>query len=739
MEMQMWSWRGSPWGLLAAGVAALGCASPAVAPPLAKPAPPSSDVIESTPVTAPSWTLDRSTFDPSVAPCDDFYQHVCGGWVRTPPDVGPNAMWAFRQATARVQHVLDELLTGAPSDARAREAAGSADDDIARVRTFYASCMADRESRDAADQNALRRLLSRIDASKGRRELDAAMRELHGLGVNAWFRYTSERDRRNPQRYRGVIVQGDLGLGVGVYSDRAPASTARRDGYQQLIARMFERTGIPGVRARREAAAVLALETRLAAVALRPQEVYDPAVTEHPMAPDALRVLAPHIDWVAYFALVGHGTGSHAGLVAKDAFARRDARTGTSPVEDALNVAAPKHLRAVDQLLATRPLDELRAFLRWRLLDSLGPELPTELAGERARFREPDRAGEPRERVCELSTVRALGVELSRQFAHRAVGERGRSNARRVAVPLLATMADRVAATAWLSPVARSALADRVRRIDLKIGFPDRWPATGDFALAPDAYLGNVLAARAFERRRDWQRCSAPWQRLDWDMTVRPNGAHGLAAARLTIANGFPDMFTNSIIVTAATLQPPLFDPDAPLEAQYASFGALLGHELVHVLDFHEFDSDGMVRDLWTEQDIATYAARRTCVARQADRFAIDGAQLDGSRTLRENVADAAGIRFAYAALERELGDAMSRPAADGLTPAQRFFLAYAQKWCVAESPETAKRNLQTDSHGPPAFRVNGPLANMPELAAAFACAPGTAMVRPATERCTIW
>jgi predicted metalloendopeptidase len=223
-------------------------------------------------------------------------------------------------------------------------------------------------------------------------------------------------------------------------------------------------------------------------------------------------------------------------------------------------------------------------------------------------------------------------------------------------------------------------------------------------------------------------------------MIVYPNEAEGMAAARLTIPNGFPDLPSNSIILTAAELEPPVFDLAAPREVQYGMFGALVGHEIGHVLDEYQFDADGVMRDIWSPRDVEARTARRACVVAQADRFVVSGAaHVNGARTVEENVADLGGVEFAYAALAGELGDQLSRAGRDGFTPAQRFFIAYAQYYCVAQTPAAAEADLRTDPHAPARFRVDGPLANLPEFAAAFGCRAGARMVRPAADRCVVW
>ncbi|HYH78159.1 MAG TPA: M13-type metalloendopeptidase [Longimicrobium sp.] len=56
-------------------------------------------------------------------------------------------------------------------------------------------------------------------------------------------------------------------------------------------------------------------------------------------------------------------------------------------------------------------------------------------------------------------------------------------------------------------------------------------------------------------------------------------------------------------------------------------------------------------------------------------------------------------------------------------------------------SPEAAglRNFVLTNEHSPPVFRVNGPLSNLAEFAAAFGCAAGDAMVRPPEVRASIW
>ncbi|HZB46944.1 MAG TPA: M13-type metalloendopeptidase, partial [Pyrinomonadaceae bacterium] len=131
---------------------------------------------------------------------------------------------------------------------------------------------------------------------------------------------------------------------------------------------------------------------------------------------------------------------------------------------------------------------------------------------------------------------------------------------------------------------------------------------------------------------------------------------------------------------------------------------------------------------------------RAACVVNQFGGFEVEpGLKLTGKLVVGESIADLGGLMVAYDAFQKSL-QGKPRPAAvDGFTPEQRFFLGWAQVWASKYTPEITRLITQSDPHPISRFRVNGPLSNMPEFAAAFQCKAGDPMVRPEKDRCKIW
>lgn len=628
--------------------------------------------------------IDRAALDPGTDPCTDFYRHACGGFIARHPASAANPVISLAQTQfdADLQRSLERLLADPAAN----------DPELRRLQTFYTSC----RSGTLHDRQLVRSWLARIEMAKDRDGIQRAVRALASIGVDAFVDYGGRPDRTDPTRYRGEIHSGAL------WADEA------------AVRKAFELAGQDKDSAARDAAAVVSITS-----ALRKHRVerWDAAKAENPRSLRQLQSLAPAFDWKAYLAQAGAGSGR------------------------AINVTSPEFLRDLDRELRSRTPAELRAYLRWTFLFSLRGELPApynQAFGDlspslRTELHDIDAH-------CRDATVRAMGVEFSRQYAKRILGMPARDAARRLSQTIKEEIVGSIEANDWLTPEARKATADKLRRTDLKIGFPDIWPAVGHYPLRRDRFLENVIAARRFEQKREWTRAAQPRSRSDWEMKVDPWVGEGMAAARLVVPNGFPDAFTNSLIMTAAFLSAPRFVGNAPPELNYATYGSVFAHEFVHVAQLHMFGPTGLDEELWTPADEKAADARGQCVVQQADDYQpLPGLSLPGKDQFDENVADYGGVRLAYRALKRTLGDAIDKRDATGTSPAQRFFYRYAQYRCTSQTDASLRQSVEHDGHAPPAFRVNAPLSNMPEFRRAFSCPAGAAMVRPAAKQCRVW
>lgn len=182
---------------------------------------------------------------------------------------------------------------------------------------------------------------------------------------------------------------------------------------------------------------------------------------------------------------------------------------------------------------------------------------------------------------------------------------------------------------------------------------------------------------------------------------------------------------SNSILIPATILAPPFYDPQLPKSMQLGSIGHILAHELTHGFDpdGKNYDADGR-RNPWLSPAAASeYQKLANCYVQQYNQLRVDNkTNLDGNRTVIENIADNGGLRLAWTAYKAQGTTAVGNIPVEftklKLNSDQLFFLAFAQSWC-------SKDPMGSDSvnqHSPHRLRVIGTLANMPEFHRAFQC-----------------
>ena len=640
--------------------------------------------------------------DTTCAPCRDFYRYANGAWLdrTTIPAEWPiwDGFLEIIERTATVVHgLLDSLVT---ADTRPGTPAW-------KVGHYYASCMdSARIERDGA--TPLRAELGRIDAIASTTGLQAEIARLQREGIGVGFNFTSGQDPKHSTDVIADLSQGGIGLPDRDYYFRADTVAQRtRRQYVAHVARLLALTGVPNAAATGQAKRIMAIETQLAKASMTIVERRDPNAIYHKMTASELAAATPAWSWPAFFTAVD------------------------APPIAVANVEEPAFFTAMNGMLRTVPLADWRAYLRWQYAAAAAHSLSRAFVREEFRFDSTLTGAtvlHPRWKRCAASTDGALGEALGQVYAERAFPPEAKAKGLQLVANLEGVLHDDLSTLAWMDTATRRQAIVKLAAFANKIAYPDRWRDYSALPVTAGPYWSNREAANTFEVHRQLLKIGNPVDRNEWGMSP-------------ATVNAYYNPRMNEIVFPAAILQAPFFDPAADAASNYGAMGAVIGHEMTHGFDDEgrQYDADGNLRDWWTPADAAAYKARAARIVTQYGAYvALDTIHINGEQTLGENIADIGGLRIAYRALERSL-EGQPRPLIGGLTPEQRFFVAFAQAWQAKTRPEYLRTLVQTDVHSPDEWRALGAVVNMPEFAQAFGCHAGDPMVRPDSLRGEIW
>ena len=405
---------------------------------------------------------------------------------------------------------------------------------------------------------------------------------------------------------------------------------------------------------------------------------------------------------------------------------------GRDAVEPVL-VRQPAFFRELGRMAQGVPLSEWKTYLRWHLLRATARHLSSPFEREAFAFNgtilEGTQALPPRWKRVLAETDVALGEALGKLYVERAFSPQAKQKALEMVANLRATLRARLQHLEWMGEATKAHAVAKLDAMRVKIGYPDVRRDYAALQVSRTGYLRNVLAARRFEFQRGLAKAGKPVDRAEWSTTPITN-------------NAYYEPTLNELVFPAGILQPPFFDPEADDAVNYGNIGATIGHEMTHGFDDggRKYDEQGNLGNWWTADDEKAFTDRTALLAKQFDAFEpIPGMRINGTLTLGENLADLGGLIIAYDAFTRSQPGEPAAVPQNGFTPAQRFFLSYAETWRFKLREEALRARLLTDEHAPPKYRVLGPLANLPAFAAAFTCKAGDVMVRPAKDRPNNW
>ena len=643
--------------------------------------------------------IDRANFDPSVHFQDDLFHAVNGTWLaktEIPADRADYGAFTAlaEQADKDVRPIIESCATAGDNAASPEK----------KVGDLYASYM-DESRVERLGIEPIAGTLAAIDGIKTKAGLVRMLAELARVGISGVVDCSIAPDAKRSDRYILHLSQAGLGLPDRDYYWDAKYK-AKLAAYGAHVAQSLALCGVAD--ARRDAAEIVAFETRLARAQWSKEDNRDNVKTYNKRTREGLVRLAPGFDWTLYLDGVGAGA------------------------VDELIIAQPSYFTAIAGMADSTPLGIWKAWLKWKVVHHYASLLNRGLVDANFAFYGRTLRGIPENRPRWKRAVAvvegSLGEAVGKMYVARHFPPDAKLRMDTMVKNILAAYGQAVRDLDWMGPSTKQKALAKLAAFNPKIGYPKKWRDYSALVIRREDLAGNMRRAAAFEWNRRLARLGKPVDRDEWFMTPQT-------------VNAYYNPNMNEVVFPAAILQPPFFNRAADDAVNYGGIGAVIGHEIGHGFDDQgsKWDGAGNLVGWWTAADRAEFDRRGDALAAQYDRFEpLPGYKVNGRFTLGENSADLAGLTISYAAYRRSLGG-REAPVFDGLSGDQRFFVGWAQVWRRKYRVDDLKNRLLIDPHSPAEYRANGTVRNMPAFFSAFQVKPGDKMYLPPNQRVKIW
>ena len=651
--------------------------------------------------------IDLANLDSTYLPGTDFYMFATGGWQKAHPLTDEYSRYgSFDVLQENNNKQLRELIEGVAAQQNEKGSVAQ------KIADLYNSAM----DSVALNEHGLDEMAAflacdgyQTSAQITQDWLKQVWPKMLRQGVDGLMGFYIGADEKDSKNNILSIVQGGLTLGQkDYYLDQDPETAKIREAYVAYIRQLVSHVGFGETDAARISDDVMRIETRLAKASKSMTELRDPEANYHKMSYDQLKKDFAGIDWDAYLHIFG-----------------------ISGLKDVI-VGQPEAIHEVEKILAEETPEALQNVYLWHAIDMAAGYVDDESRNLSFAFWGTALSGKtqdrPRWKRAVSSVEGCLGEALGQIYVAKYFPPAAKERMEKLVANLQQALGERIDVQDWMSDETKKVAHEKLDAFYVKVGYPDKWTDYSTLQIG-NSYLQNILSCKEWAiQDMIAKHLNKPVDKDEWYMTPQT-------------VNAYYNPTTNEICFPAGILQPPFFDMEADDAFNYGAIGVVIGHEMTHGFDDQgsKYDKNGNLSQWWTEEDTKRFNERIQVMREYHDSIEVlPGLHSNGSLTLGENMADHGGLMVAYQAFVNATAQAPLSDK-DGFTPAQRFFLAYANVWGQNIRDEEIRKRVKSDPHSLGKWRVNGQMPHMDAWYEAFGITEQDPMFVPKEKRVTIW
>jgi len=645
-------------------------------------------------------TINTNYIDKSVSPKSDFFQYANGEWVKNNPVPASESRWgSFNELDKANKIKITKILDKA---AKEKSEKGTTNQLLGDYYTSFISM----ETRNKVGFKPIADLVNNVGEIRDKRNYANITAILHERGISAFFGFGIGQDLKDVDNHITYFGQGGIGLpNKNYYFDKDKAEI--KEEYQKHIVRVFELAKIPDAKKRAEF--VLQVESRLANNFYKPDEMRQPELTYNKMGRSEIIEAFGDFNFENYLGRVG------------------------AQSFDTIIVGNVDYPMILTEIIETFDVEATNSYLQWCILNHYAGHLNQDFVDLNFDFYGKTLSGKSemkpiKDRAINEITGMPIAEALGKAFVEEHFSEEAMNRVNTMVDNLLIVFEERINNLDWMTSETKRQALQKLNAIGRKLGYPSKWEDFSSIDISASNYIQNIDNLMLYSHKKNMSELNKPVDKEEWGMP-----AH--------MVNAYYHPLLNEIAFPAGIMQPPFFDVNAEDAVNYGSIGMVIGHEFTHGFDDmgSKFAADGSFTNWWSADDRKAFEERTSKLGQTFEAFCpIDGHCVNPNLTMGENIADLGGITLAYHAYTRT-PEFKKNEIREGFTPAQRFFISYAQLWKINYTEEELKNRLENDSHSPGMYRVNGPLMNCPEFFAAFDVQTSDKMRNDEAEISKIW